>query len=93
MAAAKRGGPPEREELVDSFLPLIASVARLYRRSSRVGRDELMQEGVVGLLRALERYDPQRGVPFWVSPTLRERLQSALGLGCFSSVLCRLSHR
>ena len=34
-------------------------------RSSRVGRDELMQEGVVGLLLALERYDPQRGVPFW----------------------------
>jgi RNA polymerase sigma factor (sigma-70 family) len=26
---------------------------------------ELLQEGVVGLLRALERYDPERGVPFW----------------------------
>jgi RNA polymerase primary sigma factor len=25
----------------------------------------LMQEGVVGLLRALGRYDPGRGVPFW----------------------------
>jgi RNA polymerase primary sigma factor len=25
----------------------------------------LMQEGVVGLLRALQRYDPERGVPFW----------------------------
>jgi RNA polymerase sigma factor (sigma-70 family) len=24
-----------------------------------------MQEGVVGLLRALERYDPRRGTPFW----------------------------
>jgi len=24
-----------------------------------------MQEGVVGLLRALERYDPSPGVPFW----------------------------
>ena len=38
---------------------------RVYRNSSRIGRDELMQEGVVGLLRALERYDPERGVPFW----------------------------
>jgi RNA polymerase sigma factor (sigma-70 family) len=44
---------------------LIASVARAYRRSAAVGRDELTQEGVVGLLRALERYDPDRGVPFW----------------------------
>jgi RNA polymerase sigma factor (sigma-70 family) len=26
---------------------------------------ELMQEGVVGLLRALERYDAELGVPFW----------------------------
>jgi RNA polymerase sigma factor (sigma-70 family) len=62
---AKRGGARERERLVDSFLPLIASVARLYRGSTGVNREELMQEGVVGLLRALERYDPERGVPFW----------------------------
>jgi RNA polymerase sigma factor (sigma-70 family) len=40
-------------------------VARAYRRSTAVDRDELTQEGVVGLLRALERYDPERGVPFW----------------------------
>jgi RNA polymerase sigma factor (sigma-70 family) len=44
---------------------MIASVARAYRRSTAVGRDELTQEGVVGLLCALERYDPDRGVPFW----------------------------
>jgi RNA polymerase sigma factor (sigma-70 family) len=44
---------------------MIVSVARAYRRSTAVGRDELTQEGVVGLLRALERYDPDRGVPFW----------------------------
>ncbi|MHB1570862.1 MAG: sigma-70 family RNA polymerase sigma factor, partial [Solirubrobacteraceae bacterium] len=30
-----------------------------------ITRTELMQEGVVGLLRALERYDPDLGVPFW----------------------------
>jgi RNA polymerase sigma factor (sigma-70 family) len=46
-------------------LPLIASIARIYRSSGRIERLELLQEGVVGLLRALERYDPERGVPFW----------------------------
>lgn len=51
--------------MVESFLPLIAHIARGYQKSSRVDRDELMQEGVVGLLRALERYDATRGVPFW----------------------------
>ena len=65
VCRAQRGGPREREELVNAYLPMIASVARAYRRSTAVGRDELTQEGVVGLLRALERYDPDRGVPFW----------------------------
>jgi RNA polymerase primary sigma factor len=32
----------------------------------QVDRSELMQEGVVGLLRALERFDPQIGTPFWM---------------------------
>src|ERR1700743_2151955 len=62
---AKAGGPRDREELVKWFAPMIAGVARAYRRSTAVDREELMQEGVVGLLRALERYDPERGVPFW----------------------------
>jgi len=30
-----------------------------------VHRLELLQEGVVGLLRALERFAPDRGIPFW----------------------------
>jgi RNA polymerase sigma factor (sigma-70 family) len=50
---------------VEAFLPLIASVARMYRESPGIERVELLQEGVVGLLRALERYDATRGVPFW----------------------------
>ena len=63
--AAQAGDRRSREELVEAFLPLIASVARVYRGSSAITRVELMQEGVVGLLRALERYDPSLGVPFW----------------------------
>jgi RNA polymerase primary sigma factor len=56
---------PDRDRLIETFQPLIASVARIYRGTSAVDRDELMQEGVVGLLRALERYDPSLGTPFW----------------------------
>jgi RNA polymerase sigma factor (sigma-70 family) len=53
-----------RAELVEAYMPLIANAARTYR-SGQVSRQELLQEGVVGVLRALERYDPERGVPFW----------------------------
>jgi RNA polymerase sigma factor (sigma-70 family) len=54
-----------RGALVDAYSPLIASVARLYIRPGTLERHELMQQGVVGLLDALERYDPDLGTPFW----------------------------
>jgi RNA polymerase primary sigma factor len=65
VAAAQAGDLQARARLVEAFMPLIASVARMYRASARVERQELLQEGVVGLLRALHRYEPQQGVPFW----------------------------
>lgn len=64
VLAAKAGDRTARAQLVEVFMPLIAAVARTYR-SGHVQRLELLQEGVVGLLRALERFDPERGVPFW----------------------------
>ena len=63
--AAQRGDATARARLVEAFMPLIASTARVYRNSPQVERAELLQEGVVGLLRAIERFDPERGVPFW----------------------------
>ena len=65
VAAAQAGDRRAREELVEAFLPLIAGVARVYRGSPAITRVELMQEGVVGLLRALERFDASLDVPFW----------------------------
>jgi RNA polymerase primary sigma factor len=65
VEAAKVGGPRERERLIEEFTPLIASVARAYQGARGVERRELMQEGFAGLLRALDRYDPDRGTPFW----------------------------
>jgi RNA polymerase primary sigma factor len=65
VLAAENGDAGARGRLVDAFMPLIGGVARVYRNSAAVNRAELMQEGVVGLLRALEHYDPRRGTPFW----------------------------
>jgi RNA polymerase primary sigma factor len=65
VADAKAGDRRARAQLVEAFLPAIATVARVYRGYGQIERSELMQEGVVGLLRALERYEDDRGVPFW----------------------------
>ena len=64
VRAAKSGDAAARARLVDAFMPSISASARTYR-SRHVHRVELLQEGVVGLLRALERFDPDRGIPFW----------------------------
>jgi RNA polymerase primary sigma factor len=65
LVLGAKNDPIRREQLVEGFRPLIASVARLYRGSARVDRMELMQAGTCGLLRALERYDTTLDTPFW----------------------------
>ena len=65
VLAAEGGDARACEQLVETFLPLIGSVARLYSGSRSVSQEELMQEGVCGLLRALKRYDAEFGTPFW----------------------------
>jgi RNA polymerase primary sigma factor len=53
--------------------------ARRYRGRG-VSPDDLVQDAVVGLLRALERFDPDRGVPFmaWAEIWVRQALQQAI---------------
>ncbi len=65
VLAAKECRGEARGALLEAFTPLIGNVARGYRGASGVGRAELMQHGVVGLLRALQRYDPELETPFW----------------------------
>jgi RNA polymerase primary sigma factor len=77
LVLAAKDDRQERDRLVENCTPLIAGVARLYRHTPGVEREELMQEGVVGLLRALERYDPAFGTPFWAyaSSWVRQAMQ------------------
>jgi RNA polymerase sigma factor (sigma-70 family) len=63
--AARSGRGDARARLITAFTPLIGSVARTYMHVPGVDRSELMQEGFVGVLRALERFDPDLGTPFW----------------------------
>lgn len=57
---------PSREALLAEHLPLVARVARglKHRLPSHVEYDDLHNEGVLGLLDAVERYDASRGVAF-----------------------------
>jgi RNA polymerase sigma-B factor len=52
-----------REALVKRFMPLARSLARRYGRSSEPFED-LLQVASLGLLKAMDRYDVDRGHPF-----------------------------
>jgi len=56
----------KKEEMVIRYLPLVRLVAeRVHRRlPPGVDLESLIHSGVVGLLQALDRYDPKRGVDF-----------------------------
>jgi RNA polymerase sigma-B factor len=62
-AYAARPDPELRAALVERYLPLARSIARRYARGAEPLED-LVQVASVGLLKALERFDPERGVAF-----------------------------
>jgi len=75
---AQAGDDAAREELIRRLLPLVHSTARRYRTEG-LEQADLLQEGITGLLRALQRFDPARGVPFAAFATwwIRQSLQEA----------------
>ena len=58
----------EWDEMVQTYLPLVRSVAEKVHRRLPPGVDltSLIHSGIVGLLEALGRFDPERGVAFEV---------------------------
>lgn len=59
----QHGDEAARETLVRRYLPLANRLARRYLRSSEPFED-LQQVASLGLLKALDRFDPSRGRPF-----------------------------
>ena len=68
--------PALRAEIVTRHLPLAASLARSFD-TSRVAFDDLMQVASIGLIKAVERYDPAYGTAFstFAVPTIRGEIQ------------------
>jgi RNA polymerase sigma-B factor len=73
---ARRGESAVRDALVERFLPLAQNLARRYQRSGQPLED-LVQIASIGLIKAVDRYDPWRGVSFesYAVPTILGELK------------------
>ncbi len=72
----EEGDLDAREELVLRFMPLARQLASRYRHSGEA-LDDLVQVACVGLLKAVDRYDPERGSGFarYAVPTMLGELK------------------
>ncbi len=71
-AFKRRGHVRSRARLIEAYQPLVFKVAMHLRLREAIVMD-MIQEGTVGLIEAVERYDPDRGVRFSTFATYRIR--------------------
>jgi RNA polymerase sigma-B factor len=84
-AYAETRDPQLREALVERFLPLARSIAKRYRKAEEPF-DDLLQVASLGLLKAVDRFDPARGIAFssFAVPTIVGELRRHFRDRCWS---------
>ena len=76
----ERGDLAAKEQLVNHNLRLVVSIARRFQGVSELTLLDLVQEGVVGLIRAAEKFDWRKGFRFSTYATLwiRQAIQRGM---------------
>jgi RNA polymerase primary sigma factor len=77
---SRAGDSSARREMVEANLGLVHAIGAPYR-SYGIPFADLIQEGTVGLIEAVERFDPERGVKFstYAAWLIRRALLGAIG--------------
>jgi RNA polymerase primary sigma factor len=77
---ARAGDPEARGRLVEKNLRLAVAVAKKYRGQG-LPFEDLIQEGNIGLMKAVDKFDPEKGNRFSTYATwwIRQSIQRAIG--------------
>ena len=75
----ERGDFEAKERLVNSNLRLVVSIAKHYQ-GNQVPLVDLIQEGMLGLIRAVEKFDWRRGLKFstYATPWVRQAIERGI---------------
>ena len=78
LTKAVKGDPASITAIVEQYTPLVNKIVNKYAwMSSKHSREDLVQEGLLGVVKALETFDLTRGYRFmtWVYPQVRGAVQ------------------
>jgi RNA polymerase sigma factor (sigma-70 family) len=92
LEQAVESGTRARQEFIRSNLRLVVSIAKRYQHRG-VELADLVQEGNIGLMHAIERFDWRRGYKFSTYATWWIRKGVAQAVGDFSSTVRLPRHR
>ena len=74
---AETGDAAAAEKLITSHLGFVVNVAKGYRRSG-IPMSDLVQEGVIGLVQAVRKFNPDMDCLLYTSPSPRDGLLSRM---------------